>query len=72
VQSGPRGTNIAGGTTNGDISIELGQGTVDLISAKEAAMEVGVDWVVCEQDTTEKEVKVSITESREYLRTIGW
>ncbi len=31
-------------------------------------MEVGVDWVVCEQDTTEKEVKVSITESREYLR----
>ncbi len=52
--------------------IELGQGIVDLVSARQAALEVGADWIVCEQDTTEKEVKVSITESREYLRSIGW
>jgi len=53
--------------------IELGQGIVDLEGAKSAAVEIeAADWIVCEQDSTDKEVRVSITESREYLRSIGW
>ncbi len=52
--------------------IELGQGIVDLVASRQAALEVGVDWVTCEQDTTTLEPKVSIAQSREYLRSIGW
>ncbi len=52
---------------------ELGQGTVDLVAAKEAAMAAGnAEWIVVEQDRTEKEPRVSSAESREYLRAIGW
>lgn len=51
--------------------IELGQGEVDLMSAKQAALAAGADWIICEQDTTEKSTLQSITESREYLRSIG-
>lgn len=51
--------------------IELGQGTVDLVGAKDAALRAGIDWIVCEQDTTKLEPKVSIAQSREYLRSIG-
>ena len=51
--------------------IELGQGEVDLVSAKETAMTVGADWIICEQDTTEKPTLQSIAESRAYLESIG-
>ena len=51
--------------------IELGQGEVDLPSACDAALEQNPEWIVCEQDRSEKEPRVSITESREYLRQIG-
>ncbi len=50
---------------------ELGQGTIDLIAAKEAALKTVKEWIVCEQDRTDKEPKQSIAESREYLRSIG-
>ena len=52
---------------------ELGQGTVDLVGAKEAAVGAGnAAWITVEQDDTDKEPRVSIVESREYLRSIGW
>lgn len=53
------------------VFIELGQGTVDLVASKEAALEVGADWIVCEQDKTELEPKDSVTQSFEYLKSIG-
>lgn len=51
--------------------VELGQGEVDLVAARDAALAAGADWITCEQDTTDKPKKQSITESREYLRSIG-
>ena len=56
----------------GPTFIELGQGKVDLVSAREAALKQPVDWIVCEQDRTEKEPGVSIKESFEYLKEIGF
>ena len=50
---------------------ELGRGTVDLKGSLAAAIEVGADWIVYEQDRTAQEPLTSITESRAYLRTIG-
>lgn len=51
--------------------IELGRGTVDLKRSLAAAMEVGADWVVYEQDRTDQVPLTSVTESRAYLRTLG-
>ncbi len=51
--------------------IELGQGEVDLESARDAALKQNPEWIVCEQDRSEKDPKVSVTESMEYLRKIG-
>lgn len=50
---------------------ELGRGTVDLRASLAAASEVGADWIVYEQDRTDNPVLSSITESRQYLRSIG-
>jgi len=51
--------------------IELGQGEVDLKAAFKAALDVGADWIVCEQDRTDKEAKQSVTESRQCLKELG-
>jgi sugar phosphate isomerase/epimerase len=53
------------------VFIELGQGKVDLVGSKDAALEVGADWIVCEQDRTELEPGESISQSRDYLRKLG-
>ena len=50
---------------------ELGRGEVNLTAAKDAALEAGAVWIVYEQDRTDKVVRDSIVESREYLRTLG-
>lgn len=50
---------------------ELGKGEVDLRGAKEAALEVGPEWIVYEQDWTEKAPKESAEESLRYLRGLG-
>ena len=50
---------------------ELGKGEVDLVAAKEAALKVGPEWIVTEQDKTDKDPKESIAESLQYLRKIG-
>jgi sugar phosphate isomerase/epimerase len=51
--------------------IELGQGEVDLKAAMKAALDTNPEWIVCEQDRTDKEPKQSITESRQYLKELG-
>ncbi len=56
---------------NGWLFTELGQGIVDIPNALATVKEVGCDWIVCEQDSTQKDPKVSIMESLEYLRQIG-
>jgi len=52
--------------------IELGQGTVDLVAAREAVMKYDPKWVVCEQDRTQLDPKESIAVSLAYLREIGF
>jgi sugar phosphate isomerase/epimerase len=47
---------------------ELGQGQVDLKAATKAALATNPEWIVCEQDRTDKNVAQSITESRTYMR----
>jgi len=47
---------------------ELGQGEVDLKAAVEAALAAKPEWIICEQDRTDKDVAQSITESRSYMR----
>ncbi len=47
---------------------ELGQGQVDLKAAVKAALATNPEWIVCEQDRTDKDVLQSITESRAYMR----
>jgi sugar phosphate isomerase/epimerase len=47
---------------------ELGQGQVDLKAATKAALATNPEWIVCEQDRTDKNVAQSITESRKYMR----
>jgi sugar phosphate isomerase/epimerase len=51
--------------------IELGDGEVDLVSARQAAMKLDPAWIVCEQDRTELEPRESIARSLAYLRKIG-
>jgi len=51
--------------------VELGQGKVDLVAAKQAALKAGPEWIVCEQDRTELEPKDSVAQSLAYLRKIG-
>ncbi len=50
---------------------ELGKGEVNLPAAKDAALEVGAEWIIYEQDRTEKTPKESAAESLEYLRRLG-
>lgn len=50
---------------------ELGRGTVNLKESLAAALEVGADWIIYEQDRTDRPVLTSVTESREYLRRLG-
>lgn len=59
-------------TEEGQTFIELGQGAVDLPAAREAALKYPCDWIVCEQDRTTKDAKVSIKESFDYLKKIGF
>jgi len=40
--------------------IELGQGEVDQESARDAALKQNPEWIVCEQDRSEKEPKQSV------------
>jgi sugar phosphate isomerase/epimerase len=58
-------------TPDGQTFIELGQGEVDLVGAKDEALKHPVDWIVCEQDRSELEPKVSIKQSFDYLKQIG-
>ena len=44
---------------------------MDLKGSLAAAIEVGADWVVYEQDRTDQVPLTSVTESREHLRTLG-
>ena len=53
------------------VFIELGQGTVDLPASRDAALECGADWIVCEQDSSELEPKDSIAQSFAYLKELG-
>lgn len=57
-------------TADGQTFIELGQGEVDLVAAKDEVRKHKLDWIVCEQDRSEKEPKVSIKESFDYLKSI--
>lgn len=50
---------------------ELGRGVVDLEASMKAALDVGADWIVYEQDRTNRSVDVSVLESRAYLRLLG-
>lgn len=58
-------------TADGQTFIELGQGAVDLVAAKDEALRHPLDWIVCEQDSSDKEPQVSIQESFDYLKKIG-
>jgi sugar phosphate isomerase/epimerase len=51
--------------------IELGQGTVDLPGSTEAALTAGAEWIVCEQDQSALEPKVSIAQSMACLKELG-
>jgi|LSQX01.3.fsa_nt_gb sugar phosphate isomerase/epimerase len=59
-------------TADGQTFIELGQGAVDLVAAREATLKYPCDWIVCEQDRSTKEPKLSIKESFDYLKKIGF
>ena len=48
--------------------LELGAGGVDLKGAVAAALEVGAEWIVAEQDRTALPHLESVTISRKYLR----
>ncbi len=50
---------------------ELGKGDVDLKSAYEAAKKHNLDYIVYEQDVTQMPVLQAITESRDYLKSLG-
>jgi sugar phosphate isomerase/epimerase len=51
---------------------ELGRGTVDLRACAQAALKAGVDWIVCEQDRTDRPTRESVAESRRFLRALGF
>jgi sugar phosphate isomerase/epimerase len=59
-------------TADGQTFIELGQGDVDLVGARAEALKHPLDWIICEQDRSEKEAQVSIKESFDYLKQIGF
>ncbi|NKB71596.1 MAG: TIM barrel protein [Candidatus Latescibacteria bacterium] len=50
---------------------ELGRGRVDLAASLDAALEVGAEWIVYEQDQTQIEPAESIAVSRQHLRALG-
>lgn len=50
--------------------LELGRGDVDLQRAYAAAVEVGAEWIVAEQDSTQLTPEEAITVSRQYLRNV--
>lgn len=49
--------------------LELGRGEVDLKAAYAAAAALGPEWIVYEQDRSEKAPGESVRESREYMRS---
>jgi len=51
--------------------VELGQGEIDLPAAWDAARQVGCDWVIAEQDRSDKDPALSVKESFDYLKAIG-
>ncbi|MEN6302367.1 MAG: hypothetical protein ABFD96_06560, partial [Armatimonadia bacterium] len=51
--------------------IELGQGEVDLVGARDEALKHPMEWVIYEQDRVELEPRVAISRSRDYLKQIG-
>lgn len=52
--------------------IELGQGEVDLVSARQATLAPPLDWIVCEQDRSEQDPALSVKQSFAYLKQIGY
>ncbi len=58
-------------TPGGPRFIELGQGEVDLVGARDEALRHPLDWIVCEQDRSELEPQDSIRRSFGYLKQIG-
>ncbi|UCC69603.1 MAG: sugar phosphate isomerase/epimerase, partial [Armatimonadota bacterium] len=50
---------------------ELGRGCMELKAALDAALSVGPEWIVVEQDSTRRDPAQSSRISREYLRTLG-
>lgn len=58
-------------TPNGPSFIELGQGEVDLVAARDQALRRPLHWIVCEQDRSELEPQDSIRQSFGYLTQIG-
>jgi hypothetical protein len=58
-------------TPNGPTFIELGQGAVDLVDARDEALRHPLDWIVCEQDRIELEPRDSIRRSFGYLKQVG-
>ena len=50
---------------------ELGKGDVDLKSAYEAAKKHNLEYIIYEQDVTQIPVLQAITESRDYLKSLG-
>jgi len=58
-------------TPDGPSFVELGQGEVDLVGARDEALRHPLDWIVCEQDRSELAPKVSIRQSFGYLKQIG-
>jgi sugar phosphate isomerase/epimerase len=58
-------------TPDGPSFIELGQGEVDLVGARDEVLQHPLDWIVCEQDRSELAPKVSIKQGFDYLKRIG-
>ena len=50
---------------------EVGRGVLDFPAILKAAEPAGLEWLVTEQDRTDREPAESIRMSREYLRSIG-
>ncbi len=51
--------------------VELGQGSVDLPGAAQAALKTVREWIVCEQDHTDLEPAESIAQSYACLKQLG-
>jgi sugar phosphate isomerase/epimerase len=58
-------------TPDGQTFIELGQGDVDLVGARDEALKHPLGWIVCEQDSSQLEPRTSIKQSFDYLKQIG-